>query len=153
MKAISDFADHQESPIIDGIIFPDGTIQLFDFELKRQRPYAINIGTKTSIDKLEQEGELHWSSCCIMTTLNYFEYSIKVIAGEATSWGEDGFVAVIDSQTGKLIWLAFFTCSNPFNFIEIIGEEVHVRSTLECVWKFKLKNPVDFSVTCSEFNY
>jgi uncharacterized protein (DUF927 family) len=149
MKTMLNFVDHLECPTIDGIIFPDETIQMLNIEVSWGHPYiyTISAGGKTSINLLAKENNLYWNNCGFSTTKMSLEHSIEVIAGEA-SYGSDGFVGVLDLASRKLIWLAFLTCSNPFSEIEIIADEIHAKSTLDCIWKFKLNNPVDVSVSC-----
>jgi hypothetical protein len=148
MKPISEFILHLECPTIDGIIFQDETIQLFNVKADRG-PYRFNIKTadKTTISALKEKGNLSWNSCAIMTTLIDSNHSIQIVAGEG-NWGSDGFVGVIDLKSKKLIWLAFFTSSNPFDKLKIVNDEIHATSTLDCTWKFKLKNPINISVSC-----
>lgn len=149
MKKIIDFVEHLECPSINGIIFPDDTIQLLDVRVDWENPinYTIEITSKTSIKNLRDKGELWWSSCAILVELVDLKHSIEVIAGEG-GYGSDGFISVIDSSSKKLIWLAFFKCSNPFDEIKIIDEEIHAKSTIGCLWKFKIKNPVHCMTKC-----
>jgi hypothetical protein len=151
MQKIEDFIVHQECPSVDGIIFPDETIQLLqvDVDWTQSRPYKVTIDAKTSIGLLEGKGELYWSSCCILIELTDKEHTIKVIAGEAT-YGGDGFVCVIDSNSKKLSWLAFFRDSNPFNQVEISGKELRATSSLGYVWRFKLNDPVNCFIECTK---
>jgi hypothetical protein len=149
MKIVTDFVDHLECPTVDGIIFPDGGIQTFDIKVNWNTPksFKIKIASRTTIQILENEGNLHWNNCAVLATKVSFEYSIEVIAGEG-NFGSDGFIGVLDLETRKLIWLAFFTCSNPFDKITIIGDEIHAKSTVNCIWRFRLKDPLTPFVEC-----
>lgn len=147
VKKIVDFIEHLECPLINGIIFPDETIQLLDIQINKGIPkkYTIQTALKTSINILNNKRELYWTSCAILFRLIYQKYSIEIIVGEA-GYGSDGFIGVIDLKSRKLIWLAFFDCSNPFDKVKVIKQEIYATSTLGYVWKFKIKNPIDCSV-------
>lgn len=149
MKKIENFIEHLESPSLNGIIFSNGIIKILDVknEWSPQIKYSIKEKNETSIEELNINGYLQWNDCAVMTELTDKIESINVIAGEG-DYGSDGFVGVIDLNSKKLIWLAFFNCSNPFNELEIKAGRIYARSTNGCIWKFKLKNPVDIIVEC-----
>jgi len=147
MLYIRDFWKHQESPIINGIVLPDGSIQLItiSIDLKSSPRYLIELGPKTSISELAGKSELHWSSCATLTRLDIQEENLTIVAGEA-SYGSDGFVAVINSTTHELVWLAFFDCSNPFHKLEYVDKELYAWSTHEHIWRFPINEPSNVSV-------
>ena len=149
MKEISRFIDHLECPSLDGIIFPDGSIDLLNIEVEWGPPinYYIKIGEKSSIKLLETKNKLQWSDCAILISSIDEKHSIEILAGEG-NYGSDGFVSVIDLSSRNLIWLAFFKCSNPFNKLEAKHDEIHAVSTNGCLWKFRIKNPVYIVVEC-----
>ena len=149
MKKIEDFINHLECPMVNGIIFPDGTMQLFDIEVDWGSPlsYRIKAASKSSISILNSKGDLRWNDCAILANIKDRKHAIEIIAGEG-DYGSDGFIGVIDLNSRKLKWLGFFDCSNPFDKIKIIDVYVYVYSTNNCVWKFKLKDPLDFVVEC-----
>ncbi|HVD98413.1 MAG TPA: hypothetical protein VNB90_09435 [Cytophagaceae bacterium] len=149
MNKIIDFINHLECPSVDGIIFPDETVQLLSVKVDWGLPinYTINMASKTSIKILNDKGELHWNSCAILVRLINQKYSIEIIAGEG-DYGSDGFVGIMDFATKKMIWIAFFNNSNPFEEVKVIDEEIYAKSTLGCIWRFKIKNPIDCIVEC-----
>ena len=150
MKPIADFIEHLECPTITGIIFPDGTIHRLDIRMdwKSSKKYTIHVGSQTSIEGLREENELGVNYCGINVTAIDKQHDIEVVAGEG-NFGSDGFIAVVGLKTRKLIWLAFFESSNPFDKINIINEEIHATSTLNCVWKFKISSPIQCTVNCN----
>ena len=149
MNKIEGFREQLESPSLNGITFPDGTIKIFDIKVEWSPTiiYTIKEKEDSSIDILKSIGQLHWSDCAVITKLIDKERSIEVIAGEG-DYGDDGFVGVIDLNSRKLIWLAFFNCSNPFDKLKIIDDYLYARSTSGCFWKFKIEDPTIFEVTC-----
>ena len=96
---------------------------------------------------LKKQADFNWYSCAILPTLINEDSDIKAISGEG-KYGSDGFIAVLRLKTEELIWCAFFNESNPFDEIEILCTEINVRSTLGCLWKFKIRNSNIFSVEC-----
>ena len=149
MKKIANFINYLECPSINGIIFPDETVQIIDIEVDWESPinYTIKKISKSSINALSSKGNLNWNDCAIIVNYVDKKHSIEIIAGEG-DYGSDGFVGVIDLDSRKLIWLAFFNCSNPFNEIEVVDEEIYAKSTNDCLWKFKIKEPISFVVDC-----
>lgn len=142
MKEIEDFIAHLECPLVNGIIFPDATIQLFEMEVSWGKSVAFKVqaSSTTSIDNLEKEGKLWWSNCAILDEYVNETGSIKVFCGEG-SHGSDGFVSVMDLKKGKVVWVAYFTSSNPFYKVTTKEEQVIAVSSLDCVWKFNLDRP------------
>ena len=149
MNRIVDFIEHLECPLVNGIILPDETVQLLDIQVNRKThtSYHIKKGLKTSVNILSANRSLHYSSCAILANSINQSHSIEVIAGEADH-GSDGFVGVLDLESKKSIWVAFFDCSNPFYKVEIIEDRILATSTIGCVWQFKMNDPIDCSVEC-----
>ncbi len=149
MKNIENFIEHLESPSLNGIIFPDGLVKMLEIKVEwfPKINYHIRIQEESSIDILEAKGTLYWNDCAVMVSLIDERISVEVVAGEG-DYGSDGFVGVVDLKSKRLIWLAFFNCSNPFNRLEIKNKELFATSTNGCLWKFKIENPVDFIVEC-----
>ena len=146
---MENFVDHLECPSVEGIIFPNGIIQMFDVKINRGSPtiYKIKMKSKTSIDELQIKGNLEWNSCAIIDRLKDTKNNIEVISGEC-DYGSEGFLAVVNLNTEKLIWLAFFHNSNPFSHLKMDGKIICAMGTYNCFWKFNLENPTSFSVEC-----
>ncbi len=142
MNRIKNFFEHQECPNVNGIIYPDGQIQLINVDVNwnRNKKYLLQLGGKTSIVELKRENTLSWNDCAILSTENYVDNDIEILAGEG-DYGSDGFIAVINSINHELIWLAFFDCSNPFSRTQLNGEKLYAWSTNGTLWQFNLKLP------------
>jgi len=149
MNKLENFIEYLESPSLNGIIFPNGLIKVLSIKSEwfPKMSYSLMGLKESTINDLESEGSLYWSNCAVITELTSEKENIKVVAGES-DYGSDGFVGVIDLYSKKLIWLAFFNCSNPFDELEIRGEEIYAKSTAGCLWRFKIKNPVDLTIEC-----
>lgn len=152
MKKIEEFIHHLECPTINGIIFPDNTIQLLDIKInhKNVSDTSIKPGAKTSISDLYHAGKLWWNDCVTLVAAEDLNFSIKVVAGEAMGHGSDGFIGVIHLASNKLKWLAFFDCSNPFTKIQIANNKLFATSTINCTWEFDINNPSNCTIQCSE---
>jgi hypothetical protein len=149
MTKVVDFIEHLECPSIDGIIFPDETIQPYSVEVEWDPPmkYNLELMPKTSIKILKEKEELWWSGCAILVQLLDQKHSIEIIAGEG-SYGSDGFVSVMDLESKKTLWIAFFKSSNPFDQLKVLDGKVYATSTVGCIWKFEINNPIEFTVEC-----
>ncbi len=149
MEKILNFINYLEAPaLLNGIIFPNGKIKTLNIDInwEPQVSYCINHGDDTSIKELEEQKELHWNSFAIMVNLIDKDRVIEVIAGEG-DYGNDGFLAVINLLSKKLIWLAVFDCSNPFDKLEIDKENIYASSTNGSKWKFNIKEPNNISIS------
>ncbi|MHC4675293.1 MAG: hypothetical protein ACYTBZ_22640 [Planctomycetota bacterium] len=142
MNDMKDFGDHQQCPSVDGIVFATGEIQQINVDVDWGPPvsYRLKLGTKTSINELENNQLLYWSDCAILASMIYEERQIEVVAGESDH-GSDGFVAVMSNKSKNLKWLAFFTCSNPFSRLEIDNNQILATSTLGITWVFPVNKP------------
>ena len=152
VRKLVDFDEHWECPFVNGIMFPDGTIQCLDVTVKWERPtvFTIGQGEQTSLQQLEETAPIHWTSCGVLTQLIDEPTGLKILAGES-DWGSDGFVAVLDMRTRQLVWLARFDCSNPFGALAVHGDAIHATSTIGCTWTFPLHAPARCFVACGEF--
>lgn len=142
MIDIKDFWHHQESPFVNGVVYPDGVIQLHKVNVDWGPPvrYSIEVGCKTSMLALEEAGGLNWNDCAVLSQLCVKDKNVEIIAGES-DYGSDGFVAVVNATNHELIWLAFFNCSNPFDQLQMHGDELWAWSTSGCVWRFPICSP------------
>jgi len=62
------------------------------------------------------------------------------IGGEG-SMGSDGFVALLRSSDQAPKWIAFFDFSNPFEAIEIQGDQILATSSLGEQWAIPINQP------------
>ncbi|TFF39194.1 hypothetical protein [Mucilaginibacter psychrotolerans] len=149
MKRITHFLAHQSCPVVDGIVFSDATIQLFEVSATWAPRYKFEIqkAAITSIAELEAKGELYWAGCGILDNYTANERALKVVCGEG-SYGNDGFIAVINLATWHTMWIAYFTSSNPFCKVSLEQDQVVAMSTYDCIWKFDLNKPANVEILC-----
>lgn len=147
MNEIADFLDHQEYPNVSGIIFPDGFIQLVTVSVDWGVPpnFQAELDGTTTVETLKSQGQLSWSDGAILAETVSDDGAFKAVCGEG-DFGSDGFVAVVHTETQKLVWLAAFNCSNPFNHVSFKESSVCAESTLGAVWRFPLNDPSQFVI-------
>lgn len=150
MINLATFADHLECYSVNGIQFPDGTVQCLLVTMAWATPtkYALEAGERTTLQQLEAANALYENSCAVMAKLTDAASDLHVLAGECFGHGGDGFVAVIDAATNRLRWLAWFENSNPFGELALNGTDLLATSTLGCRWRFPLADPANCSVVC-----
>jgi hypothetical protein len=148
MREIVDFFDHQESPIVNGVIFPNGMIQTMKISADWGPPirYAHSKGPAISIALFSKKSD--WTSCATVKSLIDTKLGVTFLAGETLGHGGDGFVAAITTSDHQLRWLVFMDQSNPFCDLKIEGDDIVATTTLDCNWRFPIKNPVEFWVDC-----
>lgn len=141
MMKLIDFKDHQQCPYINGISYADEQIQLMELVVNKTKPvtFDIIVGIKTSVAELEASGKMLWGDCIIEDEFSSEEEKITVLCGEG-NLGSDGFVALMNDQ-GKLKWIAFFDCSNPFIQLKFIDKVVFAETSLGHIWKFPINTP------------
>ncbi len=147
MTEIADFLEHQEYPNVSGIIFPDGLIQLVAVSSDRGTPlgFQAQLDGTTTTETLESQGKLSWSDGAILGRTVSGDGIFEAVCGEG-DYGSDGFVALVNTATKKLVWLAAFNCSNPFNFVSFKEDCLCAESNLGNVWSFPLSDPSQFRI-------
>lgn len=141
MKKLKKFVEYQEYPSINGIVYPDGGIQLIQIESDwdAKDKYKYELGDYVSVE------QLHWNDCAILFRKKFPSRQIEVLCGEG-DYGSDGFVAVISNKNSELLWVAFFECSNPFNNVDVEGSNLLAWSTNDTIWQFPIDSPSDLSI-------
>jgi hypothetical protein len=134
-------------PSFDGVTYADGTIVLMEHRTlwggeegdeldgAEVRPLA-----RSTIDSFLEYNPERWAH------IGHPDPVVDEARGLALSFGEgsmggDGFVALGDTRTGELRWIAFFQASNPFERAWLEGSEAVAVSTNGLVWRFPLERP------------
>lgn len=74
------------------------------------------------------------------------ENNLKISVGECCSHGSNGFISVARLNDDYLIWLAFFTDSNPFSKVYIEGNKIVSTSTLGYIYELQIDKPESIKV-------
>lgn len=135
-------------PIVNGIIFADGSIRQLNPKESSQQYYDIPeySGIET-IDKLREKEEIGITNIYKRKPIQIAELNILIYCGDG-SWGGEGFVAVCEKYEGRemLKWIAYFDYSNPMEKVEYIDSNIVAYSNLGHRWIFNIDRPQDVSV-------
>ncbi len=148
MIELENFITNLKCPKITGITFPDGRLKLLNLKIDwKNSPvtYEVSYGGETNVREKQRTGELEWNYCFPLVKLDGINNGISVLGGEC-DYGSDGFLALIDTNNDKLIWVAFFFYSNPFYKVSIDDNFVYAKSTMDSLWKFPIQNPTGVEV-------
>jgi hypothetical protein len=142
--------DAEECPIVEGVIFPDGRIWSISAEHVLGNPgvqieQVLRPQDWTSLAELVAAGPFHCSNLCSNSELVDAAINRRIICGEG-SWGGDGFVAVLKADSGKILWIAFFSTSNPFLSVKLEGDQVIATSNHGIRWRFPLNSPQEVTL-------
>lgn len=149
MNSMHDFTDHLSGPLINGFTFCDGSIHRIDIQSNWpvSTGYTFKPINVSSITELESDGEMHWNNYAIISTTVDQLLGLEVLCGQGNH-GSDGFLAVIDLNTNRLVWIASFDCSNPFDSAIFRDGNIIGQSTNGCVWTFKIAPPSLINIRC-----
>lgn len=125
-------------PIVNGLLFPDGSV-LPVLSLP-SRAGAPTFGQRTTLKALDASAPLQWTAVGALTHAVSADGSFSAVGGEG-GMGSDGFVAVAMRADNRLLWIAFFDDSNPFGEIAFDGGDVVARSTLGREFRFPVASP------------
>lgn len=133
---------------VNGILHQDGTVVIFECgKLKgegKTRPFASAIGNSTLESILSYDAH-PWVGLTEMDRREYAGLDLRLACGEC-AMGNEGYVAVSNLNGGRLIWIAFFTCSNPFESVRMEEGVVVAENTYEQRWKFPLELPQSITI-------
>jgi hypothetical protein len=145
--ADTDLADQwaaERCPVIDGIVFGDGRVKQVLATWKKQEDGRLGIviepGGWTTLEDLREKGPLDWTGVIDLCTAEDPARGIRILGGEGGQ-GSEGFVTALRRDSGEVVWIAFFTTSNPFEVVQIHGDFVLAKTNLGTWWRFPLDAP------------
>lgn len=132
-------------PIINGILYGNSTIEWINIDYDLNYKRIINRGSILCVNDLIMKNELYFST---ISTCYQFEDKNNdlVIYCGGGSYGSEGYIVVESKIDLKLIWIAFFEESNPFEKLEIIGDKIIAYNNLNEKWIFDINNPSNLTV-------
>jgi len=133
-------------PIINGIIYEDGSIQRMIITDKN-KGRSVELGSKLHLKTLKDAEELFLVEIDILCTKIDDENMITVSCGDG-GYGGEGYVAIETLDHGKIKWIAFFEESNPFERVEVVDNLIYAYNNLNEEWIFEINNPTNI-VICS----
>lgn len=136
--------DAERCPIVDGIIFGDGRVKRMGLDWVRNAAGRLELAVRpagwTSLAELMEKGDLQWTGITPRCANIDAAMGLRLSCGEG-GLGADGFVAVVQADRGEILWIAFFTQSNPFEVVQLAGDQVMAKTSLGTWWQFPLHSP------------
>lgn len=122
----------------DGKILPLPTANKNDFGMSNAASDSwIPISQVPNID---DENKLN-EGLAVISSKELRQLGLRISCRESFSSGSNGFISLSRASSGKLVWLAFFVESNPFDFIELNNDVVVAKSTDGTTVSLNLNNP------------
>jgi hypothetical protein len=141
--------DNDLCPIINGIIYADGTIKILNpKEAKKYYDIPEYCGIE-SIYSLSDKEYVGFTDIYKRKHVEIIDLNLRIYCGEG-SWGSEGFVAVCDVIEGNelLRWIAYFDYSNPIERVEYNDGIIIAYNNHGHKWMFNISYPekveVDF---------
>lgn len=126
-------------PILNGVFYPDDTVVPLDVE-EHEDGSPPDVRARDAVSLNEVAGPVEWTSLGVLAEASVPGLDARVAVGQG-GMGGDGFVALLVGAEGKLEWLAFFDCSNPFEEVRVEGRDVLAVSNLGVEWRFPVTHP------------
>jgi hypothetical protein len=141
-----------ECPIRDGIYFADDRVIPLEISTnwKTDCPTIFSKPLPTiRLSELKEFQENRKTYLAEICDRSYPESDLCVRAGECAN-GAEGFVAVSEMNSKKLVGMAYVFGSNAFYKVELVDGNVVAVSTHDHVWKFPLLAPESLSIDCTK---
>jgi hypothetical protein len=132
-------------PIVSGIYFASGELHTLLASPGSAGHTTITHGDVQSIDELCRDEGVSYASLdpLFETEISLHARRIQALCGEG-SYGGDGFVCA--TECDAVLWIAFFTYSNPFIYVEQLGGCLIARNSCDERWSFPIDSPQNVSV-------
>ncbi len=145
-KRIQQLWKQEECPLLDGILYADGTLitlEISDYPERNGYPLELIVKSIRSIEDYEHNVNL--TPIC----KEYFSNGGIICGG--SSYGSEGFVA-IQKVDGSLLWIALFDNSNPFVELKLLSKYfIQVKNNLDEYWLFCIQEPSKVVISDVQF--
>ena len=118
---------NQEIPGHDGVLQETGN--LYSFENYRLKAVQLNLE-----DCDEPESVAIFDRCAINNS------PLEVLCGEGLSYGSNGFVLLLNTDTNIPVWTFLSSETNPFYKVIDTGQYIISLSTSGTIFRFKTPN-------------
>ena len=138
MKILFDNWKKRKCPILNGVIFADGTIypiQPVDAP-RHSVPLALHHDPARQITPTDI---LEWTHTTPLCEFSDHPKDILAVAGEC-GMGADGFIALLNPDR-SFRWVAFFDFSNPFVALRLEGDDLLAENNHGEHWRVPLSTP------------
>ena len=125
---INDLWQKEECPLIDGIIFRDGTIIEFTITNSVLTGMQFEMAKQTSLKELIAQKTVDYK--CLYHSKIEKEYApFKYMVGEG-SWGGDGYIACFDLKTNDLLWIFTSDKINPIVAVKFLNGKLIAKNNI-----------------------
>jgi len=145
MSQLQEIWDREQCPIVNGVMFADGTVKLVKLDATSKQTRSVVRGSETSLESLQGSGTILNSFYTEMGEAVDESRSVKAVCGGA-GMGADGFVALLQHPSNQLEWVAFFDFANPFVDVRISEGRVIARNNLGEIWSFQIDAPQEIRI-------
>lgn len=152
MKTIQELWDLKMCPPVSGIYFENNTVAKMAISMpwdhKTDDILIVMNDIKSLSDAMSSNDEVGLSHLGVLCSEFYHEKDLMIFGG-CGSYGSEGFIAVVESKKNRIIWLAYFDCSNEFEKVYLENDIVVGITNLQHTWKLPLIEPQKIHVNVS----
>jgi hypothetical protein len=131
-------------PIVNGILFPNGSVvPVVGWPSRIGSP---TFGPRTTLRELDAIEPVEWTKLGPLAQAVSPDGAFLAVGGEG-GMGADGFVALMAGSDKHLVWLAFFDDTNPFEAIRFEAGCVAASTSLGREFRFPVADPEGLVVT------
>ena len=117
----------QEIPDYVGLLHESGDFYDFENHQLRKAPLVVD-------EDSEPESVTIYDRCSL------YNSPLEVLCGEGLSFGSNGFVLLLNTETSTPIWSFFSSQTNPFNKLIDTGQYIVSISTSGTIFRFRVPN-------------
>ena len=128
-------------PVIDGIFYADGNYQKLEI-ITDQNFHRKLIPVPELTPDISIISD-------ISVTAEYDFQNYHIFCGES-SYGGDGFVTAVSSESNQIAWFAFWEEANPFIKIRSHETKLEITNNLHEVWQFDLSDSKSVKIAIKE---
>lgn len=114
------------------------------FDLPEQHPHLTD---KVWLPALDYHAEETYDCLGTLDSAADGPQPFHAKGGECAAHGGDGFVALQDKESGRLIWLLVLRDTNPFNRVKIKDMHVYAESTSGVRLRIPIARPDQLTLT------
>lgn len=142
-EMIQEHWNNNELPGIDCIIRADGTVTILNFYKTNQENrinYYLSPICDTTIESLEKYNDDIWTEIEVNPDAIVLSNGDTFVFGEG-SMGNEGFIALVNSDKSILKWALFSTVSNPIIRVQSGEREIIAYSSDNLKLTIDIDNP------------
>lgn len=135
-QSLNDLWKTEKCPIINGVIFDNGTIIQLDIPDCSSEKTVLKVEKKMILSSLYLENKSIFKDL-YHSSLIKKKGELKFMAGEG-SWGGDGYVACINMNTNKILWIFTSDRINPIIGLELLEDHLLATNNNGCIFNIRI---------------